>query len=81
MASPLKTTKQSVNLASDGPRVSKIRRDPPPPVKEKLVIPAGERDRSDVIVGVTVFALAIFVIILAIGYYYGWTMRDYTLQV
>ena len=81
MASPLKTTKQSVNLASDGPRVSKIRRDPPRKVKEKLVIPANERDQSDVIVGVIVFALAIFVIILAIGSYYGWSPRDYTLEV
>ena len=63
MTRPLSTGKQSVNLASGEVRVSKIRRDPPPVVKEKLVVIPDERDRRDVIIGVLAFALAIFVII------------------
>ena len=79
MAKPLPTGKQSVNLAGSGVRVSRIRRDPPPKVKEKEVDP-DEVDREDVIVGVLAFALALFVIILAFGSYSGWSLRDYTLD-
>ena len=78
MARPHPTGKQSVNLApnlasnpaSSGPRVSRIRRDPPPAVKEKVVDPE-EDEQWTVVVGVLVFALAIFVIILAFGNYFG----------
>ena len=80
MARPLQTGKQSVNLAAGGVRVSKIRRDPPPAVKEKLVVAPDERDRQDVVVGVLAFALAIFVILLAFASYSGWTPRQYTVQ-
>jgi hypothetical protein len=69
MARPLQTGKQSVDLASPAPRVSRIRRDPPPVVKEKLVDPK-EIERRDVAIGVIAFALAIFVIILGFG---GWS--------
>ena len=79
MASPIKTGKQSVDLASSGPRVSRIRRDPPPKVKEKEVHP-DEVDRRDVVVGVLAFALAIFVIILALGNRpSGWAPQEYTI--
>ena len=80
MASPLKTGKQSVDLASAGPRVSKIRRDPPPVVKQLEVRDPKELERRDVVIGVLVFALAIFVIILAAGSYWGWSPRHYTVQ-
>ena len=80
MARPHPTGKQSVNLAPPGPRVSRIRRDPPPVVKEKVVHP-DEVDRRDVVVGVLAFALAIFVIILAFGSFYGWSPREYTIHV
>ena len=80
MASPLQTGKKSVNLASPGARVSRIRRDPPPVVKEIVVRDPKERDRRDVIVGVLAFALAIFVIILAFGSYSGWSPRQYTVE-
>jgi hypothetical protein len=80
MASPSKTGKKSVNLATSAPRVSRIRRDPPPKVKEKEV-DLDVVDRRDVIIGVLAFALAIFVIILAFGSRpSGWTPQEYTLE-
>ena len=79
MASPIKTGKQSVNLAGAAPRVSRIRRDPPPKVVEKVVDP-DVVDRRDVIIGVLAFALAICVIILAFGNSSGWSPREYTVE-
>ena len=81
MAKPLKTGKQSVDLASREARPSKIRRDPPPKVKELVIRDPRELERRDVVIGVLVFALAIFVIILAAGSYWGWSPRDYTIHV
>ena len=81
MASPLKTGKQSVNLASPDVRVSRIRRDPPPAAKEKVVLPPGERDRWDVVIGVLAFALAFCIIFLAFVSYSGWSPRQYTVTV
>ena len=81
MARPLPTGKQTVNLASGEVRVSKIRRDPPPPVKPKALRHPDEVNRSAVVVGVVAFALAIFVIILAVGSYNGWSPRQYTIDV
>lgn len=80
MARPIPSGKQCVDLASAGPRVSRIRRDPPPVVKEK-VVDLDERDRSAVVVGVLAFALAIFVVILAFGSYSSWSPREYTVEV
>lgn len=84
MARPHPTAKPSVslasNLASAGPRVSRIRRDPPPAVKEKFVDPE-ERDQWAVVVGVLTFALAIFAIIVAFGSYSGWSPREYSVEV
>ena len=82
MAQPLQTAKPSVDLAKAGPRVSKIRRDPPPAkVKEIVFRDREERDRSDVLIGVLVFALAIFALTVAFGVYSGWSPREYTIQV
>ena len=81
MASPLPTGKQSVNLAASGPRVSRIRRDPPPPVKPVVVVDPEERDRRDVILGVITFALAIFVILFGFGRYSSWSPSQYTVEV
>ena len=84
MASPLHTGKQSVNLASNlassGPRVSRIRRDPPPAVKAKVVLDPEEREQWTVVVGILTFALAIFVIILAFGSYSGLSPAQYTVE-
>lgn len=81
MARPLPTGKQTVNLASGEVRVSKIRRDPPPPVKPTALRHPDEVNRSAVVVGVVAFALAIFVIILAVGSYNGWSPRRYTVDI
>ena len=81
MSTPSKPGKQSVNLASGGVRVSRIRRDPPPVVKEKDYVSPDERDRWVVIVGVVVFALALGVITLAAGSYAGWSPGQYTVHV
>ena len=80
MALPNPTGKQSVNLATPGPRVSRIRRDPPPVVKEKFVDPE-ESDQWAVVVGVLTFALAIFVIVVAFGSYFGWSPQGYSVEV
>ena len=84
MAHPLQTAKPTVNLApnlaSAGPRVSRIRRDPPPPVKETSVVDLEERDQWAVIVGVLAFALSIFVVIVAFGSYSSWSPRDYRVE-
>ena len=80
MASPLKTGKQTVNLATGEVRVSKIRRDPPPPQKLKAVRHPDEVDRPAVIIGVLAIALAIFVITIAFGSYSGWSPSEYTVK-
>ena len=56
MTKPLQSGKQAVDLAGKGARVSRIRRDPPPKVKEKEV-DLDVVDRRDVIIGVLAFAL------------------------
>lgn len=80
MAKPLKSGKRSVDLASSPAPVSRIRRDPPPVVKTKPVN-LDERERWDVAIGVLAFALSVFVIILALGSYSGWSPRDYTIHI
>ena len=81
MTRPLSTGKQSVNLASPDVRVSRIRRDPPPPEKEKVLRHPDVVDRRDVVIGVLAFALAIVVILLAFASYTGWSPRQYTVHV
>ena len=94
MASPIPSGKQPVNLAShpapgrpssnlasSGPRVSRIRRDPPPAVKEKIdELDAEESEQWALIGGVLLFALAIFFIIIAIASYGGWSPSQYTIE-
>jgi hypothetical protein len=79
MASPLQTGKQSVKLGAPV-RGSRIRRDPPPIAKKIAERDPEERDQTVVVVGVIAFALAIFVIVLAAGSYYGSSAREYTLN-
>ena len=80
MASPLQTGKKSVDLAPSGPRVSRIRRDPPPAVKELVVRDPNERDTRMVVIGIVTFALALFVILVAFASYIGWSPRQYTVH-
>jgi hypothetical protein len=79
MAQPLQPGKQPVNLTSAAPRVSRIRRDPPPAVKQTLV-ELEESDETTVVVGVLSFALAIFFLVLAFGIYSSWSPREYTIE-
>jgi hypothetical protein len=78
MASPLQTGKQAVDLAAGGTRVSKIRRDPPPKVKEVTIADRDERDARIVAIGVTAFALAVVIIIIGLSSAFGWSPRQYT---
>ena len=48
--------------------------------KAKAVIDPEERDRREVILGVTTFALAIFVILFAFGSYAGWSPSQYIVE-
>ena len=82
MASPLKPGKQAVNLAAQGaPRVSRIRRDPPPKVKEITAGDIEERDTRLVVIGVAAFALAIVAIIIGLASYGGWTPSQHKIHV
>jgi hypothetical protein len=68
MAAPLKSRKQTVNMA--GPvRVSRIRRDPPPIAKKVIERSPDERDTRVVVIGVIAFGLAIFIITLGFSSY------------
>lgn len=80
MAAPLKTGKQSVNLAGSA-RVSRIRRDPPPIAKKVIERDPDERDTRMVVIGVAVFALAIFMITLGASVYYGMSASSYTVEI
>ena len=90
MTRPSPSGKKAVNLASSaaskpapaGPRVSRIRRDPPPRVRETVVVvDTEEREQWAVIVGILAFALAIFVLVLAFGIYSAWSPREYAVEV
>ena len=81
MARPLQTSKQAVNLAASGARVSKIRRDPPPKVKEVTIADRDERDARIVVIGVIAFTLAVLAVIIGLAAYKGWSPRQVTLEV
>ena len=80
MASPLKTGKKSVNMAAPV-RVSRIRRDPPPIAKKVVERDPDERDARTVVIGVIAFGLAIFIIMIGVSSYGGWSPSDYTVEV
>jgi hypothetical protein len=80
MASPLQRGKQAVNLAASGAPGSRIRRDPPPVVKEIVVRDRNERDTWMVVIGVVTFALALFVIAIGFSSFAGWSPREYTVH-
>ena len=70
MATPLHTSKKSVNLAAPV-RGSRIRRDPPAPMKKVEIKDPEERDTQMVVIGVIGFAVAIFIVVLGFSAYYG----------
>ena len=74
MASPLPTRKQTVDLARTGPVGSRIRRDPPPKPERKLTkAEIREREAWLMGIGITAFALALFVILVALNIGPGWS--------
>lgn len=82
MASPLPTTKQSVDLAATGSVAgSRIRRDPPGKVQEIRIPDPEERDTRMVVLGIVLFALAIFAIVIGLSSYGGWTPQDVTVRI
>jgi hypothetical protein len=94
MARPYASAKQSVDLApnaasgaassaaSSGPRVSRIRRDPPPPAARERAVDFDpeEREQWAVIIGIATFGLAIFAIVLAFGSYSDWSPSNYRIE-
>jgi hypothetical protein len=78
MASPLPTAKQTVNLAAPGVHVSRIRRDPPPKVKEISIADRNDRDRRNVLIGIIMSAAAVVAILVGFSSYTGWSPRQYT---
>ena len=61
MASPLNARKKSVDMAAPVVRVSRIRRDPPATIRVVSAAEVRERETLTLVVGVLVFALALFV--------------------
>ena len=80
MASPLSTGKKPVNLLPQGAPGSRIRRDPPPPVKQVVVRDIEEHDRRNAVVGIIVFALSLVVILVGFSSISGCTISEYTLR-
>ena len=80
MATPLNTSKRTVNLAPEGPRVSKIRRDPPPAARQTLVPDRDETDRRGAAIGIMVIALAVVALVIALGSWAGWSPSEYTVR-
>jgi len=80
MASLLPSAKSTVDLTGAGPRVSKIRRDPPPPPSgktDKIELKDYEnRDTLTVVLGVTGVMLVLVVTLLVVASLTGWTPRD-----
>ncbi len=81
MASPFQSRKKSVDLATPVPRVSRIRRDPPPPVKVVSVVEIKEREARTVVIGIIAFALALFIIMIAVSNAAGWSPRQYAVHI
>lgn len=79
MESPLQSGKKSVNLASPV-RPSRIRRDPPPPVKKIEIRDPEQIEARTVLIGVVSFALAIVIITIGISSNYGWSPANYHIE-
>ena len=77
MANPFQSRKKTVDMAAPVVRVSRIRRDPPPPVKKVSVRDIKEREAHTIVIGITAFALALFIIALGFSSAMGWTPRHY----
>lgn len=80
MAQPLNSRKQTVDLAAPAVRGSRIRREPPPKVKEVPIRDREERERWVVIFGVVAFACALVAVLVGIASAAGWSPAQYSLH-
>jgi hypothetical protein len=81
MASPLPTAgKATVDLSAPGVKGSRIRRNPPPVVRELSLAEIRARDLRHSIVGILIFTLALTVILWGAASIAGWTPAQYTLR-
>ena len=81
MASPLHSRKQAVDLAAPVVRVSRIRRDPPPPVKMVTAVEIREREARNIVIGIIAVALSLFVILAGFNNAAGWSPSQYTIHI
>ena len=81
MASPLHMRKKSIDLAAPAAGVSRIRRDPPPRVKEVTVAEITERDARDLVIGIVTVALALFVILIGLSNAAGWSPSQVVIRI
>ena len=81
MASPHQPGKKSVDLSVPAPRLSRIRRDPPLPVKVVSAVEVKERDSRAVVVGVLLMALALFIALIGLSNAAGWSPSQYTIHI
>ena len=81
MAKPLHSSKQSVDLAQPVVRVSRIRRDPPPPVKEVSAADIREQDARSTMIGIVVMVLALVVVLAGLSTAAGWSPSQYSIQI
>lgn len=80
MAAPLPTAKKSVDLAAGGSvRASRVRRDPPPKDKDRTLTRAELREREAwaMALGISAVTVALFVVLVAISRWAGWSLSDY----
>jgi len=84
MAAPMPTAKKPVDLAaSGGVRVSRVRRDPPPATKDKVLTRAEVREREarSVVIGIAIFTLALMILLFFATRWAGWSLDDYELVI
>ena len=81
MASPLQSRKASVNLGAPVVRASRIRRDPPPPVKQLSAADIKDQDARSVTIGIVTMGLAIFALLVGIANTSGWSPTQYSITV
>jgi len=81
MANFIQTRKKSVDLAAPVARVSRIRRDPPPVVKEVSAADIREREARTVVIGIVTMALALLVVLFGLSNATGWSPREYTIYI
>ena len=81
MASPHQPGKKRVDLATPAVRVSRIRRDPPVPVKVVSAVEIKDRDSRTIVIGVLLMALALFIVMIGLSNAAGWSPSQYTIHI